>query len=88
MPIRIHLDDVLSAKNMKAKQLAAVIGVSETHLSLFRSGKVRGVRFSTLAKLCAALGCQPGDLIQYDYVASDLSEADSESPEADETAAG
>ena len=88
MPIRIHLDDVLSAKNMKAKQLAAVIGVSETHLSLFRSGKVRGVRFSTLAKLCAALGCQPGDLIQYDYEASDLSEPHSESPEADETAAG
>jgi len=85
MPIRIHLDDVLSAKNMKAKQLAVLIGVSETHLSLFRSGKVRGVRFSTLAKLCAALGCQPGDLIQYDYEASDLS--GSESPEADETTA-
>lgn len=66
MPIRITLDAVLSAKNMKAKQIAEIIGVSETHLSLFRSGKVRGVRFSTLAKLCNALGCQPGDLIAYD----------------------
>ena len=40
--------------------------MSETHLSLFRAGKVRGVRFSTLAKLCAALGCQPGDLLEYE----------------------
>ena len=66
MPIRIPLDQVLSAKNLKAKQVAEIIGVSETHLSLFRSGKVRGVRFSTLAKLCRVLDCQPGDLIAYD----------------------
>ena len=57
---------MLSAKNLKAKQVAEIIGVSETHLSLFRSGKVRGVRFSTLAKLCRILDCQPGDLIAYD----------------------
>jgi putative transcriptional regulator len=60
----------------KARQLATLIGVSETHLSLFRSGKVRGVRFSTLAKLCAALECQPGDLIVYDFADTDLQEAD------------
>lgn len=65
MPIRITLDEVLAAKNMKAKQIAAIIDVSETHLSLFRTSKIRGVRFSTLAKLCAALDCQPGDLIVY-----------------------
>ena len=76
MPIRITLDDVLAARKLKAKQVAATIGVSETHLSLFRSGKVRGVRFSTLAKLCAALDCQPGDLIAYDYAAVDLSRPD------------
>jgi putative transcriptional regulator len=73
MPIRIMLDQMLAARNMKAKQLAAIIGVSETHLSLFRSGKVRGVRFSTLAKLCVALECQPADLIAYDYADADLS---------------
>jgi putative transcriptional regulator len=66
MPIRIKLDAVLAARNMKAKHLAEIIGVSETHLSLFRSEKVRGVRFSTLAKLCRALDCQPGELIVYD----------------------
>ena len=65
MPIVITIDAVLAARKLKAKQLAATIGVSETHLSLFRSGKVRGVRFSTLAKLCAALDCQPGDLLGY-----------------------
>ena len=81
MPIRITLDDVLAARKLKAKQVAATIGVSETHLSLFRSGKVRGVRFSTLAKLCAALDCQPGDLMSYDYAAADVSRP--EEPVAD-----
>lgn len=66
MPIVITLDGVLASRKLKAKELAAMIGVSETHLSLFRAGKVKGVRFSTLAKLCAALGCQPGDLLEYE----------------------
>lgn len=66
MPIVIRMDAILAARKLKAKQVAATIGVSETHLSLFRSGKVKGVRFSTLAKLCAALDCQPGDLLQYE----------------------
>jgi putative transcriptional regulator len=72
MPIVIRIDGVLAARKLKAKQLAAMIGVSETHMSLFRSGKVRGVRFSTLARLCAALECQPGDLLAYEYDAQDL----------------
>ena len=76
MPIRITLDDVLVARKLKAKQIAAAIGVSETHLSLFRSGKVRGVRFSTLARLCAALDCQPGDLIAYTHDQADLAAPD------------
>jgi putative transcriptional regulator len=72
MPIVITIDGLLAARQLKAKQVAATIGVSETHLSLFRSGKVRGVRFSTLAKLCAALDCQPGDLLAYDPDPDDL----------------
>lgn len=63
MAIRITLDAVLAARGMTAKQLAARIGVSETHLSLFRSGKVKGVRFDTLSRLCEALECRPGDLL-------------------------
>jgi putative transcriptional regulator len=72
MPIVITIDRVLAARKRKAKDLAATIGVSETHLSLFRSGKVRGVRFSTLAKLCAALDCEPGDLLGYQPDPNDL----------------
>lgn len=66
MPIKITLDAVLAERGMRANRLAAQIGVSETHLSLFRSGKVKGVRFETLAKLCEALDCKPGDLIGYE----------------------
>lgn len=65
MPIVITLEELLAKRKLKAKELAAMIGVSETHLSLFRAGKVRGVRFSTLSKLCSALDCQPGDLLEY-----------------------
>jgi putative transcriptional regulator len=63
--ILVTLDAVLLKRNMTGKQLAKQIGLSETQLSLFRSGKVRGIRFSTLASLCAALDCRPGDLIDY-----------------------
>jgi putative transcriptional regulator len=72
MPIVITIEGVLAARKMTARHLAATIGVSETHMSLFRAGKVRGVRFSTLAKLCAALDCQPGDLLAYDFDPDDL----------------
>lgn len=71
MGIRVTLDAMLAERRLKAKEVAARIGVSETHLSLFRSGKVKGVRFETLAKLCAALRCQPGDLIAYDGYGED-----------------
>ena len=66
MGIRVTLDAVLAERRLKAKEVAARIGVSETHLSLFRSGKVKGVRFETLAKLCKVLQCQPGDLIAFE----------------------
>jgi putative transcriptional regulator len=72
MPIVITIDAVLARRKLRAKEVAEMIGVSETHLSLFRSGKVRGVRFSTLAKLCAALECQPGEILGYEAGAEDL----------------
>lgn len=75
MPIRVTLDGMLARRGMKARELAAAIGISETQLSLFRSGKVKGLRFRTLAKLCAALECAPGDLLGYDYDADDLLDA-------------
>jgi putative transcriptional regulator len=63
---------------LKARDLAAEIGLSETQMSLFRSGKVKGIRFSTLARLCAALDCKPGDLFDYAYDPADLSIAKDE----------
>lgn len=76
MPIRITLDAALARRGMTGKQLAREVGLSETQLSLFRSGKVRGIRFATLARLCAALGCRPGDLIDYDLDPADLGRPD------------
>ena len=72
MPIRVTLDEMLASRGMKARELATSVGISETQLSLFRSGKVKGIRFRTLAKLCAVLECPPGDLLGYDYRVDDL----------------
>jgi putative transcriptional regulator len=67
-----HTGRSTRGKAYEGKQLAALVGVSETHLSLFRSGKVRGVRFSTLARRCAVLNCQPGELLAYVHDEADL----------------
>jgi putative transcriptional regulator len=72
MPVQVTLDAMLAARGMTGKELARRIGVSETQMSLFRSGKVRGVRFSTVAKMCAVLECAPGDLLDYAYDPADL----------------
>jgi putative transcriptional regulator len=74
MPIVVLLDVMLAKKKMKGRELCARIGISETQLSLLRSGKVRGVRFGTFAKLCAALDCKPGDLLDYQFDAADFDE--------------
>ncbi|HTL14606.1 MAG TPA: helix-turn-helix transcriptional regulator [Thermomonas sp.] len=76
MPVRITLDAMLARRGMTARELAATVGISETQMSLFRSGKVKGIRFRTLARLCAALGCVPGDLLDYAFDADDLRDAE------------
>lgn len=76
MPIRVTLDQLIVKRGLKARDLAAEVGLSETQLSLFRSGKVKGIRFSTLARICAALNCRPGDLLDYDHDPADLARAD------------
>ncbi|WP_432286293.1 helix-turn-helix transcriptional regulator [Aminobacter sp. BA135] len=65
MPVIVNLDVMLARRKMRSKELAAKIGITEQNLSLLKSGKVRGVRFSTLARICAELKCQPGDLLEY-----------------------
>ena len=66
MGIIVRLDVMLATRKMKSKDLAAAIGISEQNLSLLKSGKVRGVRFETLAKICDVLDCQPADLLEYE----------------------
>ncbi|SEL88356.1 putative transcriptional regulator [Roseateles sp. YR242] len=63
MPIVVRLDVMLAQRKMRSKELAGAIGITEANLSLLKSGKVRGVRFDTLARICAVLHCQPGDLL-------------------------
>lgn len=65
MTILVNLDVVLAQRKMRSKELAAAIGITEANLSLLKSGKVRGVRFETLAKICEVLACQPGDILEY-----------------------
>lgn len=61
--IVVRLDVMLALRKRKAKDLAEEVGMTEANLSKLRSGKVRGVRFETLLKLCNALECTPGDLL-------------------------
>ncbi|MFQ6548205.1 helix-turn-helix domain-containing protein [Aestuariibius sp. 2305UL40-4] len=64
MQIIVRLDVMLARRKMTSRALAEAIGISEQNLSLLKSGKVKGIRFETLAKICAVLDCQPGDLLE------------------------
>jgi putative transcriptional regulator len=66
MAIIVRLDVMLALRKKKSKDLAAYVGVTESNLSLLKAGRVKGVRFSTLEKICAFLDCQPGDILEYD----------------------
>jgi len=65
MPIVVRLDVMLAFRKLRSKDLASQIGITEANLSLLKSGKVKGIRFSTLEAICAELECQPGDLLEY-----------------------
>ncbi len=65
MPINVTLDVMLARRRVKGKELAKQVGITEQNLSVLRTGKVKGVRFSTLEKICEALDCQPGDILEY-----------------------
>ncbi|HVZ91845.1 MAG TPA: helix-turn-helix transcriptional regulator [Rhizomicrobium sp.] len=65
MAIVVNLDLMLARRKMRSKELAEIVGITEANLSLLKSGKVKGVRFATLEKICAALGCQPGELLEF-----------------------
>lgn len=64
MEVVVRLDVMLAKRKMKGKILAEAVGITEQNLSLLKSGKVKGVRFETLARICEVLECQPGDLLE------------------------
>jgi putative transcriptional regulator len=66
MAIRVFLEDVLKARGMTSKELAALVGITEANMSILRSGKAKGVRFSTINKICWHLDCDVGDILKFD----------------------
>lgn len=63
MAIVVRLDVMLAQRKMKSKDLAAAVGLTEQNISMMRQGKVKGVRFETLDKICEVLNCKPGDIL-------------------------
>ena len=65
MAIIVRLDVMLALRKVRSKDLAAHVGITESNLSLLKSGKVRGIRFETLDRICAYLDCTPGDILAW-----------------------
>lgn len=63
--IIVNLDVMLAKRKKTSRDLAAFVGITEQNISLIRSGKVKGMRFSTLERVCEFLDCQPGDILEY-----------------------
>lgn len=72
MPIVVNLDVMLARRKIRSKELAEAIGITESNLSLLKSGKVKGMRFATLSAICRYLDCEPGDILAYDPSDDDL----------------
>jgi putative transcriptional regulator len=71
MAIVVKLDDLLHARRMTLTELSERVDITLANLSILKTGKARAIRFSTLAAICAALECQPGDLLAYDHTLPD-----------------
>ena len=65
MAIVTNLDVMMAKRKVSLKELADRIGISNTNLSLLKTGKVQGVRYKTLEAICRELDCQPGDILEY-----------------------
>ena len=66
MTIRVYLEDVLKSRSMTSKELCARVGITEANLSILRSGKAKGVRFTTINRICYFLNCDVGDILKFD----------------------
>ena len=66
MPIAVRLDELLHQRRMTLTELASQIDITLANLSILKTGKARAIRFSTLEAICEVLGCQPGDLLEFE----------------------
>jgi putative transcriptional regulator len=71
MAIAVKLDDLLHDRRMTLTELADRVGLTLANLSILKTGKARAIRFSTLEAICAALACQPGDLLRFEPESAD-----------------
>lgn len=65
MPILIHLDVMLAKRKMSVTELAERVGITMANISILKNGKAKAIRLSTLASICEALDCQPGDILEF-----------------------
>lgn len=65
MPIIVNLDVMMAKRKISSGDLARIIDITPANLSILKTGKAKAIRFSTLDKLCEALGCQPGDILEW-----------------------
>ena len=66
MAITVHLDSILKKRGMTSKELCALIDITEANMSILRAGRAKGVRFSTINKICYYLDCELGDILKFD----------------------
>ena len=66
MPILVTLDDMLERRSMTLTQLSEAVDITLANLSILKTGKAKAIRFSTLEAVCAALDCQPGELLTFE----------------------
>ncbi len=65
MPIIVNLDVMMAKRKISSGELAKIIDITPANLSILKTGKAKAIRFATLEKLCEALGCQPGDILEW-----------------------
>jgi putative transcriptional regulator len=76
VPIVVRLDVVMARRKIRGQDLAERIGLTQANVSKLKTGNVKAIRFSTLAALCHALKCQPGDLLEYEASEGDTEDTD------------
>jgi putative transcriptional regulator len=82
MAIIINIDVMLAKRKMSVTELAEKVGITMANISVLKNGKAKAIRLSTLEAICKALGCQPGDILEYKEVGADNGETEQEAREA------